>query len=70
MNPNELNVLITSITNYLYNSLSKDEFHLATIFVHELGRSMSATSAFSRIEKDIKEHKKMSIEDEQKKLEK
>ena len=46
MSPVELNVIITSITNYLYTTLSKEDFICLNIFVSELSKSMFATTLF------------------------
>jgi hypothetical protein len=46
MNPCELNAAIAFITNYLYTSLSKEDFVCLSIFLNELSKSMFTTSVF------------------------
>ena len=40
MNPCELNALITSITNLLYTTLSKEDFVCLNVILSELSKSM------------------------------
>lgn len=40
MNPCDLNVVITAITNHLYNTLDQKDFDCLTIFLSELSKSM------------------------------
>ena len=40
MNPCEMNVLITALTNYLYCTLSKKDFFFWNVFFSELSKSM------------------------------
>ena len=49
MDPRELSVMITSINNYLYSTLSKEDFKCATIFLNELSKSMFATILFGDV---------------------
>jgi hypothetical protein len=46
LDPCELNVLITAITNYLYTTLSKEEFLCLSVILNELSKSMFSTSLF------------------------
>ncbi|MGE4353969.1 MAG: hypothetical protein AB7D36_07790 [Oscillospiraceae bacterium] len=46
MNPCELNAAITAITNYLYTTLSNDDFICLSVFLNELSKSMFATKLF------------------------
>lgn len=49
MNPCELNVLVTAITNQLYTSLSKEEFRCLNVFVSELSKSMFSMTLYEEI---------------------
>ena len=46
MNPCELNLLVTAITNHLYTALSDEDFYCLSIFLSELSRSMYTTERF------------------------
>lgn len=46
MDPCELNVLITALTNYFYTALTKEEFVCLSIFLNELSKSMFSTTLF------------------------
>lgn len=46
MDPCELNVLITALTNHFYTTLSKEEFICLSVFLNELSKSMFSTSLF------------------------
>lgn len=46
MNPCELNTVIAAITNYLYTTLSKEDFACLSVFLNELSKSMFTTSLF------------------------
>ena len=49
MNPCQLNQLITSIANYLYARLSKEEFRCLAIFFSELSKSMFSMTLLGEI---------------------
>ncbi|MCL2089054.1 MAG: hypothetical protein FWH14_06195 [Oscillospiraceae bacterium] len=49
MNPCELNVLITAISNHLFVTLSKKDFACLNIFLSELSKSMFAMALFRDI---------------------
>lgn len=49
MNACEMNILIATITNTLYSTLSKEDFYCLSIFVNELSKSMFSTSLLSKI---------------------
>ena len=49
MDPRELSVMITSINNYLYSTLSREDFKCATIFLNELSKAMFATILFGDV---------------------
>lgn len=46
MDPCELNVLMTSLTNYFFTTLSRQEFACLSVFLNELSKSMFATALF------------------------
>lgn len=46
MNPCQLNVIVTAITNHLYANLTKDQFFCLNIFLSELSKSMFSMSLF------------------------
>lgn len=46
VNPCELNALIAALTNYLYTTLSSEDFKCLSIFLNELSKSMFATTLF------------------------
>lgn len=46
VDPCELNVLITALTNHFYTTLSKEEFICLSVFLNELSKSMFSTSLF------------------------
>ena len=46
MNPVEVNVLITAITNHLFCTLSRKNFVCLNIFISELSKAMFATTLF------------------------
>lgn len=56
MNPCELNVLITAITNYLFTNLSKEDFVCFSIFLNELSKSMFSTTLFQGLCSKKDEH--------------
>ncbi|MBP1737332.1 MAG: hypothetical protein H6Q60_1213 [Oscillospiraceae bacterium] len=56
MNPCEMNVLITALTNYFYTSLSKEEFKCLSVFLNELSKSMFATILFQDVCNNNKLH--------------
>lgn len=49
MDPCELNVIVASLTNHLYTTLSKEDFICLSIFLQELSKSMFTTSVFEGI---------------------
>lgn len=49
MDPCELNVLITAITNNLFCTLSEKEFLCVSVFLNELSKSMFTTSLFADV---------------------
>lgn len=59
MNPCELNVLVTAITNTLYCSLTKEEYKCLAIVFNELSKTMFAVSSYEAICKprDRRRHK-------------
>lgn len=46
LNPCELNVLITALTNQFFQSLTREEFACLSVFLNELSKSMFATALF------------------------
>ncbi len=46
MNPCELNVIITALTNYFYVTLSREDFNCLNVFLSELSKSMFSTTLF------------------------
>ncbi len=46
LDPCELNVLITALTNQFYTSLSREDFICLSIFLRELSKSMIGTTIF------------------------
>jgi hypothetical protein len=46
MNPCELNAAIMAICNYLFTTLSREDFRCLSIFLNELSKSMFATILF------------------------
>lgn len=64
MNPCELNAVVAAITNYLYTSLSKEDFLFANIFLSELSKSMFSMELLrsickiERLEENQGEHDK------------
>jgi len=53
LNPCEMNAAIAAISNYLYSSLSKDEFLCLSVFLNELSKSMLTMPLFD----DLCNHK-------------
>ena len=49
MTPCSLNALIAAICNYLYCSLTREQFKCLSIFLNELSKSMFATTLFEDI---------------------
>ena len=49
LNPCELNVLIASLTNYFYTTLSEEDFICLGIFLRELSKSMISTTVFDEL---------------------
>jgi hypothetical protein len=49
LNPCEMNVLITALTNYFYTTLTKEEFKCLSVFLNELSKSMFATIVFQDV---------------------
>ena len=49
MNPCEINVLLTAISNQLYASLSKEDFVAVSIFLNELSKVMFSMTLFGGI---------------------
>ena len=61
MNPCEINAVITAITNYLFVTLSKEDFVFLNVFLSELSKSMFATELFRglcRLEESERRHKR------------
>jgi len=56
MNPCEMNTAIAGLTNYLYTTLSREDFICLSIFLRELSKSMISTSVFQEL-CDKSEHK-------------
>ncbi len=46
LDPCELNVLVTALTNHFYTTLSKEDFICLSIFLRELSKMMISTSVF------------------------
>lgn len=46
VNPCELNVIITILTNYFYTTLSREDFVCLSVFLNELSKSMFTTTLF------------------------
>jgi hypothetical protein len=46
MNPCELNAAIAAITNYLFTTLSSEDFICLSVFLNELSKSMFTTTLF------------------------
>ena len=49
INPCEINVIITTVTNLLFTNLSKEEFASLSVFFNELSKSMFSTIIFRDI---------------------
>ena len=49
MDPCELNVLITALTNYFFTTLTREEFVCLSIFLNELSKSMFSTTLFQDV---------------------
>lgn len=49
MNPCELNALITGVVNYLYSSVSEEDFLFLNVFFSELSKSMFSMSILKGI---------------------
>lgn len=49
MDPCELNVIVTAITNSFYTTLSEEDFLCMAIFLRELSKTMFSTIAFESL---------------------
>ncbi|MPM72573.1 hypothetical protein SDC9_119549 [bioreactor metagenome] len=49
MTPCELNAIITSLTNYFYTTLSKEDFECLSIILNELSKTMFSTLLFQKL---------------------
>ncbi len=58
MNPCELNVAITALTNHFYTTLSREDFICLSIFLRELSKMMISTSVFEELCTEEKDDKK------------
>lgn len=60
MTPCDLNVLVAGISNYLYATLSPEEFRCLSLFLNELSKSMFTMSIYQSI--CVREKKEEEIE--------
>ena len=49
MNPCELNTMVAATANYLFASLSEQEFKRLTVFLSDLSKSMLSMTAYREI---------------------
>lgn len=49
LDPCELNVIIASLTNYFYTTVSEEDFICLGIFLRELSKSMIGTTIFDEL---------------------
>jgi len=49
MDPCEMNVMITALTNYFFTTLSHEDFVCLSIILRELSKTMISTSIFNRL---------------------
>lgn len=49
MDPCELNVIVATLTNHFYTTLSREDFIYLSIFLRELSKSMIGTTIFEDI---------------------
>ncbi len=57
LDPREVNVMITAITNYFYTTLSKEDFVCLSIILRELSKTMISTSIYLGLCADDKDKK-------------